>query len=597
MIAMNKTSILSMLAFVCLLAVSCQRRPGPVEEVDEYAFEFDVAVTHGLRNDTEVIDMPAVYLTITKGDDAADYEVYYTINGRDGRTMKNVWVGDRKDLSPAFSNCTDYGTYILKGDVYRSDGKGAIRSFEEPVYMGGEQIVSMSAVFSVGTDNRQFSSPLSFYVSEKGTLKGTFSPKTAHVVPEVSVEGDASLKFDVASASQSGGVVLVPFEVTSAGSGKIVFTLRTGEVSKTVSQEFTAIEDNEHVFGFDVDVSAPSSVQAGKKLPVTVTLTSGDPNAKYDIAYSIDGASAGSDKGVSLATARKKDLDAGKAVRTRTLSVTVSRQDGMYSTTKEIPFAVTGIPVSDVKVTCQGTTVASGRTVELLDPSNESLTVSVQPADAMVNSITVTSGDESVLSVSGSGTSWRISSGSAGFGTTYLTVSVSGIEDYSFTFPVAVSRTVPVQVVQSESPTKAPVFDVKMGDASLEGKGIVITVSAVARYHGTCWYYEAYGNPLFGDDFGETQVTKDTEPKTAVRTVQWTASTSLKEVIDLSSEKEAIEAMTETGQVWDDGNPANEWRIMNDDAPYYFYFDGLDLKFIVKGPSGLEGLLKVSATQ
>ena len=152
---------------VILIAVAagCRRPEVPAkEEVSEFKYEF--RISHGIRNDASVVMLPQVAVCITEGDDAADYSMYFTINGKEGRTIKNLWVGSERDLSAYFSGCTAYGTYLMKGEFYRTDGQGEVLTFEQPVYMQGESVSALtSAAFVVGREERA--------VQIQGTVEAT----------------------------------------------------------------------------------------------------------------------------------------------------------------------------------------------------------------------------------------------------------------------------------------------------------------------------------------------------------------------------------------------------------------------------------------
>ena len=579
---------------VILIAVAagCRRPEVPAkEEVSEFKYEF--RISHGIRNDASVVMLPQVAVCITEGDDAADYSMYFTINGKEGRTIKNLWVGSERDLSAYFSGCTAYGTYLMKGEFYRTDGQGEVLTFEQPVYMQGESVSALtSAAFVVGREERALNEDgIGFYVTEKGHVMASFAPKTAHVIPEVSWEGDECLDFNTSSSSIANGTVKVPFTAVKAGEGVLTFRLRSGESSVQFSQKVTCIADDSHRNSFDVSVSAPSAISDGDKLRVTLSLTDGDDDASYDVNYGIDGKAAASDKGVSLSSPYVKDLTVS-GIGTHTLSVRVSRSDGDGTpVVKEHTFKVNGVPVTGITVkTADGKSASAGQTLRLTDPSAVSFKVSVYPENATVKSVSVTSSDASVLKVASAGTSsWTASAGSAGFGRAKLTVKVSGVKEYSFDVNVEVSHVVNVSVSEGKTSKGAPVItgahsDAKMGTAALSG-------TWKAWYTGSCQYYQATG-----DRWNPSEETKyERKEFTANGSFTWNLSSASKAIFDLDREKAEVESMSETSTWWDDGNPAGEWMIMRGDENYWFSFTKAEISMKFTAPSSMSDLLVLKA--
>lgn len=573
-------------------AITGCRRPEVPEKEPTQEFKYEFRVSHGIRNDASVVMLPQVAVCITDGDDAADYSLYFTINGKEGRTVKNLWVGSERNLSAYFTGCTAYGTYLMKGEFYRTDGQGEVVSFEQPVYMQGESVSALtSSAFVVGREERKPGEDgIGFYVTEKGYVTASFAPKTAHVVPEISWEGDECLSFDLSSSSVTDGTVKVPFAAVRAGEGTVTLTLRSGEASVQFSQKVTCIADDAHRNRFDVSVSAPSSISDGDRLKVTLSLVDGDDDASYDVNYGIDGKAAASDKGVSLSSPATKDLSVS-GLGSHTLSVRVSRTDGDGTpVVKEHSFTVNGVPVTGITIrTADGKTASAGQTLRLTDPSSVSFSVSVYPANATVKSVSVTSADASVLKVASTGSSWTASAGSAGFGRTKLSVKVSGIKEYTFDVNVEVSHVVNVSVSEGKTSKGAPVItgthsDPKVGSA-------VLTGTWKAWYTGTCQYYQANGDRWNPDE--ETIYEK--KEFTSNGNFTWSLSSASKALFDLDREKAEVESMTETSTWWDDANPAGEWMIMRGEENYWFGFTKAEVSMGFTAPASMSDLLVLKA--
>ena len=382
----------------------------------------------------------------------------------------------------------------------------------------------------------------------------------------------------------------VPFRAAGEGNGTLSFKLTSGEASVGFAQEVRCIDDPSRRYGFDVSVSAPSEVTSGGTLKVTTSLTEGNAGSAYDIVYSIDGQQTATDRGKTLSTPVIRNLQAGTVLGDHRLTVRVSRNDGQGTPVeKELSFRVAGIAVSGVSLRLNdGTTVTPDQTLRLTDPSGAAFTVAVSPADATVKSVSVASSDASVLTVSGSGTSWAASAGSAKFGKAKLTVTVKGVRDYSFEFPVEVIHAVTVTVSGGTTTSGAPLVKASCKDAVAMSAGLTISGTWKAWYSGTCTYTTAEGS-----QFNPSEETHQASfDSSASGSFSWKVSGS-GNLFDLSTKKAEVEAMTETSSWWDDDNQLEEWRIKNGEEHYRFVYTGAEVTVTGVTPASSATLLKV----
>ena len=220
---------------------------------------------------------------------------------------------------------------------------------------------------------------------------------------------------------------------------------------------------------------------------------------------------------------------------------------------RELTYTVTGVPVTGVSVkTADGTSVSAGQTLRLTDPSAVGLTVSVLPANATVNSVSLSVEDATVLTVSGSGTSWKASAGTGRFGRTKIRIRVSGLEEYSFDIPVEVSHVVNVTLTEGKTAKGAPSFSASHSDDAAASSSATVTGSWNATYTGKCYYYEATGGRWNPSEENQTA----TYNGQAGGEFSWNVSSRSKTLFDLDEQKAAVEEMYETSSWWDDGNPA-----------------------------------------
>lgn len=343
------------LFFISLVAClfSCKKQDEDKRPEDNLpGFSVEISVVSGVRNNTDVISMPKMELTVTGGDELAEYAMAFKVDDGKEVEIDGVWSSLPRSIDSFLMKSTEWGWHSVRGRAYRKDGEGGVATFEGGYWMRGLPLNNVSQEFVCSGEKRSaLSGPITVYVSEQFEWRLNYSPAETPVTPTIEVEQDGhSVSIYRDQLTVSPGWIIVRGEIIAEGRAKISAKLQNGELTTTAVTDLNCVADPKHDYRFDFSVSGADEVVLGAKQTLTLTLESGADDALYDIQCITEDRVV-TRSGVSLKGGYSILTDRMTRTGSHTSEVTVSRHDGAgRSVLKDFVFDVIGEFVSGIEV-------------------------------------------------------------------------------------------------------------------------------------------------------------------------------------------------------------------------------------------------------
>jgi len=243
---------------------------------------------------------------------------------------------------------------------------------------------------------------------------------TATLVPTIAPADATNKKITWSSDNKKVATVDEMGKVTAVAGGTAIITVTTEDGAKTATCTVTVINP---VKSISLNKTS-TTIHKGDTETLTVTVNPTDADA-HNIQFSSD------DESVATVDTTTGEITA-VSVGTATITATVTQENGTKKLTEackvEVVVPLTGIAIdkTSLELTTNG------------DNTTDVLTVSPKPTDAVLGTVTWSSSDETVATVSGTGASATVTAKKSGTAT--ITATVKGENDtYTVTSDVTVT--------------------------------------------------------------------------------------------------------------------------------------------------------------
>ncbi|MBR1637391.1 MAG: hypothetical protein IJ687_06035 [Bacteroidales bacterium] len=557
--------------FFAALVSSCfpngKKKEGGDDSGSDIAVTVELKPLHGIRTAESVVSSANAVLTVLTGDESANYEAVYTVNGR-AYSANNVWLGQQRSLSGSFADCTEFGKYIVKGVVTREDGTGGEVPFETEVWMRGISLDSHEAAVVSGKERTVFSdTPVEMFLGETGRFEYTYSPASDYLEFKAVSSSKGCIWLGEQSFDAKTRTYSVPFSADAAGEATVTLTLVNGNEEYTRTQKISCLSAGDRDYLFDVAVTVPSECVIGSDLPVRVSLLSGDDAVAYDIAVDVDGTRAAQSTGVFLAKPATVTVPVSFMARgSREVSVSVSRSDGKRTVTKTATVAVTGVPLQGIILTLtdpdgKAVTLSGTGVNTLVKGKDYTASLSFVPSDATVKGVSLEADG-----VMGNPSGMLVRGAERGEGT--ITVKVKGVIDYSFGFRCEAVRPTLFSAVYDK---EEDILEMSFADPEMAGAMAKVEWSLTC--HGSCDWTQCEGKDLETDPATLTyhrETSKKGESGSGIATLS-ASGTRARLQIPFKDYAKDIRKMSVVGSEWVFDSKAGSDSIFRQEPKEFFY--------------------------
>ena len=378
------TYLLSLLCTLSIVPYGCNKPEGgedkPEEPVDPPVEESDFSVKVKKQDGIRLVDSVKLpiecVLEVVAKNEYDNFEIVYSVAGKEEKTIKSMWAGKGKDISSDFAECKNYGAYPLSGYIYNTKNKENKQKFETVVWMLYVDTDIETAALVTSAGSKAIDGDISFPEGQKGTLEITYSPVTSYLNIEPHSSDESVLAFTPASASNKGGKYSIPFELKKTGKASLTVNLINGESHRTLSASVEATKQD-----------TPLSVQAKLKTdaiavpgmgPLNVVLDASctQTGRRFDIVYSVDGTKVGETKDVEIKSGMQSQVNvASLSAGAHTISVVITLSGDATPLAQDSASFQVVSPVLKLTAGDKSVEVGSGQTVEVGLGTSYSVTI------------------------------------------------------------------------------------------------------------------------------------------------------------------------------------------------------------------------------